>query len=1354
MYQSYSATGPLGCRHLRNTFLLFLLTISFFLLSIVNAQAGTVTLQWDKNTDSSVVGYKIYYKTNTSGAPYDGAGLDQGPSPITVRSEDLSDPTLPEVGLTGFQAGQTYYFAATAFTSDDESDYSNEVSFENPEDTLNPSAPQGLNANSLNSSNIIISWRAATDNGGSGIAEYEVFRDGEYISSTSDLGLTDYGLTETTNYRYAVRAKDTVGNVSDFSNEVSAKTLADSNFAIRVNCGGGAYIDAGGKQWDADFGFNTGRTNTSADPVHRTEDDVLHQSTRWDPRDATELAYDFDVPDGEYRVNLHFSEDYNPASVVRGRIFSVFIENDQVLDHLDIFAEAGHDTALVKSFDITVSDGNLNITFQHEQVEDSKINAIEILKKDEDIFHVITASAGDFGSISPQGSNEFLHGSSVTFDITADPDYEIGDVVVDGKSIGPVSSYTFDSVVANHTIVVQFDIKTFSIISQAGEHGAISPSGTTIVDLGSSPNYTITPEEGYHVSDVVVDGISIEPVETYTFDTVVEDHTISAEFAVNTYTLTAEAGENGSISPAGAVVNHGGSQTFTIKADAEYEISDVKVDGESMGAQSTHTVDNVTKDLTITAGFVKKTYQIEAKDCANGTITPAGISNVTSGESLDYTFTPDDNYVLSDVRVDGVSVGVRPVYPFMSVTADHTIEAVFDKENQPPVADAGPDQTVEEGTAVTLAGHNSIDPDDGIAGFVWEQIAGPAVSLTSNTGEEVRFTAPDVGSSGVALVFRLTVTDMAGLKSEDTSIVNVTWVNMPPNAETAPDLTVTEGVEVVLDGSSSSDPDDGIKSFQWVQKSGTPVALTNAYSAKAGFIAPNVGPEGMALSFELIVTDQGGLQSSATSIVNVSWINNSPVAEAGPNQIVKEGTIVTLDGSNSMDADDGIVSYVWTQTDGIPVTLSDASAVRPTFTAPNVGSEGAALVFKLTVTDKGGLKTQDNCTVNIGWENEAPVAVAGADMTVSAGSSVILDGSSSSDMDDGLESYQWTQVAGPQVTLNGAGSAKASFIAPDPGYSDAALTFKLTVTDTGGLQSQDTVIVNVTWENMPPLANAGVDQKVNSGVQVVLNGSKSSDPDDGINAYQWTQISGPPVTLSSSTTMTPFFAAPIVDQDGTPLAFTLTVTDKGGLQSADTCVVVVDIGVQDDTQAPKVFINQPVNSGVYETSATRLSIGGTAGDNRGVVKVTWSNSNGDGGVATGTETWSVAGINLVEGRNVITVTAVDAAGNSTNATLTVTREVPVDKTAPNLQINSPTSMGFYFTSRSRIDLKGTCTDDRQVAKVSWKNSAGGQGQATGTGNWAINSLGLSKWFNTITITATDTAGNTSTLDITVFRWPF
>src|SRR5207244_3605 len=191
-------------------------------------------------------------------------------------------------------------------------------------------------------------------------------------------------------------------------------------------------------------------------------------------------------------------------------------------------------------------------------------------------IETVTASAGAHGGISPAGSVTVDCGANQTFPITPDPCYHVADVLVDGVSVGAVSSYTFNNVTGAHTIAASFAVDVKTITASAGPHGAISPAGTTSLDCGANQTFTITPDACYHVADVLVDGASVGAVTSYTFTNVTANHTIAATFAIGAETIAASAGAHGAISPAGSVtVDCGSDQSFTVTADACYHINDV-----------------------------------------------------------------------------------------------------------------------------------------------------------------------------------------------------------------------------------------------------------------------------------------------------------------------------------------------------------------------------------------------------------------------------------------------------------------------------------------------------------------------------------------------------------------------------------------------------------------------------------------------------------------------------------------------------------------------------------------------------------------------------------------------------------
>jgi hypothetical protein len=220
----------------------------------------------------------------------------------------------------------------------------------------------------------------------------------------------------------------------------------------------------------------------------------------------------------------------------------------------------------------------------------------------------ITASAGSGGSINPTGAVTVNQGANQTFTITANSGFSISSVTVDGANQGAIGSYTFSNVQANHTIAAAFQSTTtnFTITASAGSGGSISPSGNVVVAQGANKTFTITPNSGFSISSVTVDGANQGAIASYTFSNVQANHTISAAFQTSTtqFTITASAGSGGSISPSGNVlVNQGASQTFSITPSSGYTVSSVTVDNANQGAITSYTFSNVQANHTISAAF-------------------------------------------------------------------------------------------------------------------------------------------------------------------------------------------------------------------------------------------------------------------------------------------------------------------------------------------------------------------------------------------------------------------------------------------------------------------------------------------------------------------------------------------------------------------------------------------------------------------------------------------------------------------------------------------------------------------------------------------------------------------------------
>lgn len=238
--------------------------------------------------------------------------------------------------------------------------------------------------------------------------------------------------------------------------------------------------------------------------------------------------------------------------------------------------------------------------------------------------------------------------------------------------------------------------KVTSVLGNAG--GTITPYGEQIVTQGQSITFTITPDDCHIIDKVEVDGDPVGAVTTYEFKDVDADHTIAVYFTVKTYSITASAGPNGTITPIDvSVYNCGTTQNYTIAADANYVIEELLVDNAPVPAaveltNYTYAFTNIKADHTIDVTFKEAvqppdTFSITAShipaDGSFGTINPVGVVKVVEGESKLFDFARKSGYVVWKVTVDGTTITYDDStkaprnYEFLNVNRDHEIEVEF-----------------------------------------------------------------------------------------------------------------------------------------------------------------------------------------------------------------------------------------------------------------------------------------------------------------------------------------------------------------------------------------------------------------------------------------------------------------------------------------------------------------------------------------------------------------------------------------------------------------------------------------------------------------------------------------------------
>jgi hypothetical protein len=626
---------------------LFIL-ILFFHISL--AYTAQVTLAWDPNTDLELAGYRIYY----------GSLSDQYSSSVDVGNQT-------SYTLSNLPDGKTYYFAATAYDREGyESDFSNEVVFNAPPpctysispvsqsfgpeggaSTVNVTATSGCNWTAVSNA----SWLVITSNSsvtGNGTVNYSALSNSSASMRTGTLTVAGQSVTVTQSGvpQYTLTITKAGTGSGTVTNNPTGTTFSAGTVVTLTATPDANSTFAG---WSGGYSGTsltctvTMNVNTSVTATFTLKTYTITASAGANgsvsPSGAVTINHGANqtftiTPNSGYNIN-----DVKVDGVSVGKVSSYTFTNVTANHTLDASFNAipSYTLAITKggTGSGTVTNNPTGTTFNAGTVVtltatpdanstftgwsggysgtsstctvtmngNTSVTATFTLKT-----YTITASAGANGSVSPSGAVTINHGANQTFTITPNTGYSTADVKVDGVSVGKVSSYTFTNVTANHTLDASFNaIPSYTLAITKGGRGSgvvtNNPTGTTfgadtVVTLTATPdaNSTFTGWSGGY------SGTSLTCSVTMNGNT-----SITATFTLKTYTITASAGSNGSISPQGGVaVNYGGSQTFTITPNQYYRVADVKVDGVSQGPITSYTFNNVTSNHSISATFVRK----------------------------------------------------------------------------------------------------------------------------------------------------------------------------------------------------------------------------------------------------------------------------------------------------------------------------------------------------------------------------------------------------------------------------------------------------------------------------------------------------------------------------------------------------------------------------------------------------------------------------------------------------------------------------------------------------------------------------------------------------------------------------
>lgn len=396
--------------------------------------------------------------------------------------------------------------------------------------------------------------------------------------------------------------------------------------------------------------------------------------------------------------------------------------------------------------------------------------------------------------------------------------------------------------------------------------------------------------------------------------------------------------------------------------------------------------------------------------------------------------------------------------------------------------------------------------------------------------------------------------------------------------------------------------------------------------------------------------------------------NNLPSASAGDDQTVTVGNLVTLDGSASADEDNDSLTYSWTfrnMPDGSSASLSNADTVSPSFT-PDI--EGNYLVA-LTVNDGTDDSAADRVRITAeaaASENNAPVANAGADQTVSVGDRVQLDGSGSSDADGDSLTYSWSITSmpdGSEAQLGRTDLASPRFTADVAG----TYTVQLIVNDgtTDSEADSVTIVAEAVFVNTAPVAEAGADQTATVGDTVTFDGSGSTDSDGDSLSYSWSISSSPSsssASLSNSSSVSPTLVPDVAGD------YTISLVVNDGTEDSSADSMTLSVEAANSAPVANAGSDQTVTTG----ATVSLSGSGSSDADGDTLTYSWSlTTQPSGSSATLNNSTSVSASFTpdVTGTYVATLSVSDGAATDSD-TVSITAQAAVTETDAETRLQS------------------------------------------------------------------------------------
>ncbi|KPA19558.1 transmembrane protein [Candidatus Magnetomorum sp. HK-1] len=396
--------------------------------------------------------------------------------------------------------------------------------------------------------------------------------------------------------------------------------------------------------------------------------------------------------------------------------------------------------------------------------------------------HRLTIKANENGTASPIGSVIVNANDTPEIEITPDFGFQVSRMTVDGRAVQySDKGYTFSPITDDHSLDITFEAIQHTVYMITSDNGTISPQGPIVVNHDQNLDIQFYPDSGYALSHITIDGTPHELTSTtYTLKNIQKDIHLTAHFQA-AFTLSATAGNNGSVQPKNAGVLDGKSHTFIFTPDPGYAVSRIWVDDAEVPVQGNrYTFFNVTDNHTLRVQFSTAQFNIVALAGINGKIQPSGTIQVDGMAQKQFQIQSDDGYMINQVLVDDKPVTLtEDIYTFKNVAENHKIFVTFRRLNYPPEAMSSNVSIDEDQRFEGSLSASDPNEDDVLIFAITTQAENGTINLNSQTGEF--FYQPKQNYNG-SDQFEFTVNDSFVSSEPAKVLLTINPVNDAPEA--------------------------------------------------------------------------------------------------------------------------------------------------------------------------------------------------------------------------------------------------------------------------------------------------------------------------------------------------------------------------------------------------------------------------------------------------------------------------------------------------------------------------------------------------------------------------------------------